>query len=148
MEKEKVIFCGSLNNINSVKDISENNKNNENSNNVNSNNENSNNEKNEKNKEKNKIFVYMRNGTISASMMVKEIIEAFSESPYDAYIASQYVTEKTKDNIHIAKRWNFNQLLNESVLFINHGGQNSVIDGLLHGVPQLLLPGKVFERHL
>ena len=49
----------------------------------------------------------MGNGTISASMMVKEIGETFSESPYGVYIASQYVTEKTKGNIHIAKRWNF-----------------------------------------
>jgi len=40
----------------------------------------------------------------------------------------------------------FNQLLDESVHYINHGGQNSVIDGLLHGVPQLLVPGKVFKR--
>ena len=102
VEKEKVIFYGSLNKINSLKDISENNKNNENSNN-----ENSNNENNEKNKEKNKILVHMGNGTISASMMVKEIGETFSESPYGVYIASQYVTEKTKGNIHIAKRWNF-----------------------------------------
>jgi len=137
IEKEKVIFCGSLNKINSVNDRPENNKNNENSNeNIDEN----------KNKNKNKILVYMGNGTISASTMVKEISEAFSESPYDVYIASQYLAEKSKGNIHIAKRWDFNQLLDESVLFINHGGQNSVIDGLLHGVPQLLVPGKVFER--
>ena len=37
-------------------------------------------------------------------------------------------------------------MLDEAVLFINHGGQNSVIDGLLHGVPQIMVPGKVFER--
>ncbi|MCR4584304.1 MAG: hypothetical protein K5686_01135 [Lachnospiraceae bacterium] len=49
-------------------------------------------------------------------------------------------------NIHVAKRWDFNSLLNEAVLFINHGGQNSMMDGLLHGVPQLVVPGKVFER--
>ena len=38
---------------------------------------------------------------------MEQFSEAFSESPYDVYIASQYVTEKTKGNIHIAKRWNF-----------------------------------------
>ena len=37
-------------------------------------------------------------------------------------------------------------MLEESVLFINHGGQNSIVDGLLHGVPQIVVPGKVFER--
>ena len=49
-------------------------------------------------------------------------------------------------NIHIAKRWDFDELLDEAVLFINHGGQNSIVDGLLHGVPQMMIPGKVFER--
>ncbi|MBR6959862.1 MAG: hypothetical protein IKH76_05220, partial [Clostridiales bacterium] len=52
----------------------------------------------------------------------------------------------TRGNIHIAPRWDFNKLLDEAVLFINHGGQNSMVDGLLHGVPQILVPGKVFER--
>ncbi|MBP3233546.1 MAG: hypothetical protein J6M65_03880, partial [Eubacterium sp.] len=49
-------------------------------------------------------------------------------------------------NIHIAHRWNFEELLEEAVLFINHGGQNSVVDGLIHGVPQIVIPGNVFER--
>lgn len=31
-------------------------------------------------------------------------------------------------------------------MYINHGGQNSVIDGLIYGVPQLICAGKVFER--
>ena len=37
-------------------------------------------------------------------------------------------------------------MLNECVLYINHGGQNSICDGLLYGVPQIVIPGKVFER--
>ena len=32
------------------------------------------------------------------------------------------------------------------MVFINHGGQNSIVDGLIHGVPQIVVPGKVFER--
>ena len=36
--------------------------------------------------------------------------------------------------------------MDEAVLFINHGGQNSIVDGLIHGVPQIMIPGKVFER--
>ena len=27
-----------------------------------------------------------------------------------------------------------------------HGGQNSIADGLIHKVPQIMVPGKVFER--
>jgi len=95
---------------------------------------------------KNKILVYMGNGTISASTMKKEITKAFKDTKYEVYIASQYLPEQTEGTIHIAKRWNFNELLKEAVLFIHHGGQNSIIDGLLHGTPQLVVPGKVFER--
>ena len=44
------------------------------------------------------------------------------------------------------KRWDFSKLLDGAALFINHGGQNSIIDGLIYGVPQLICPGRVFER--
>jgi UDP:flavonoid glycosyltransferase YjiC (YdhE family) len=29
---------------------------------------------------------------------------------------------------------------------LNHGGQNSIMDGLVYGVPQIMVPGLVFER--
>ena len=95
---------------------------------------------------RNKILVYMGNGTISADKTKNVITEAFTDSKYEVFIASKYLGETTYDNIHIAARWDFNQLLDEAVLYINHGGQNSIIDGLIHGVPQIVVPGKVFER--
>ena len=95
---------------------------------------------------KNKIVVYMGKGTISAKKMKKVITEAFSKSRYDVYIASSYLGEEDTDNIHIAPRWDFEELLETAVLFINHGGQNSITDGLIHGVPQIVVPGKIFER--
>jgi len=95
---------------------------------------------------RNKILVYMGNGTVPAKKMRSEVIRAFEGSPYEVYIASSYLKEETRGNIHIAPRWDFNEYLEEAVLFINHGGQNSIVDGLLHGVPQLIVPGKVFER--
>lgn len=72
--------------------------------------------------------------------------EAFAGSSYKVYIASSYLAKEDVGNIHIAPRWNFDELLDEALLFINHGGQNSVVDGLIHGVPQIMIPGKVFER--
>ena len=72
--------------------------------------------------------------------------EAYKNSGYEVYIASGYLKEGTYGNVHVAQRWNFDQLLKEAVLFINHGGQNSIVDGLLYGVPQIIVPGKVFER--
>ena len=89
---------------------------------------------------KNKIVVYMGNGTISAKKMKKV------KSRYDVYIASSYLGEGDTDNIHIAPRWDFEELLGTAALFINHGGQNSITDGLIHGVPQIVVPGKIFER--
>ncbi len=97
-------------------------------------------------KDKNKILVYMGNGTVPAAKMYREVSRAFADAPYEVYIASSYLKKGEQGNIHVAKRWDFNSLLNEAVLFINHGGQNSMMDGLLHVVPQLVVPGKVFER--
>ncbi|ORX52936.1 UDP-Glycosyltransferase/glycogen phosphorylase [Piromyces finnis] len=132
IEKEGVTFCGTLNRISMEE--------------TNVNPINHGREDQENSPKKDKIIVYMGNGTISASKMKKEITKAFCESEYKVYIASHYLPEQTEHNIHIAKRWDFNKLLKESVLYINHGGQNSIMDGLLHGVPQLIVPGKVFER--
>ncbi len=93
-----------------------------------------------------KILVYMGSGTISPKKMLNVIINAFSGSKYQVYIASLSLKEATLNNIHIGKRWDFGVMLDEAVLFINHGGQNSIVDGLLHKVPQIMVPGKVFER--
>ena len=116
IEKENVTFCGALKKISTSERL------------------------------RNKIVVYMGNGTVSAAMTEKEISNAFSGSGYEVYIASKYLKANNKGNIHIASRWDFNELLDEAVLFINHGGQNSIVDGLLHGVPQMIAPGMVFER--
>lgn len=95
---------------------------------------------------KNLILVYMGNGTISPKKMLKEIKDAFIATKYEVYIASMALEKEDFENIHIDKRWDFSKLLNDAVLFLNHGGQNSVIDGLIYGVPQLICPGRVFER--
>lgn len=92
------------------------------------------------------ILVYMGNGTISPKKMLKEVKNAFIGTEYEVYIGSQSLEKQEIDNIHVDKSWDFSKLLTDAVLFINHGGQNSIIDGLIHGVPQLICPGRVFER--
>ena len=116
VEKENITFCGALKKVSTSERL------------------------------RNSIVVYMGNGTVSAAVTEKEIGKAFSGYGYEVYIASKYLKAQNKGNIHTAPRWDFNKLLDEAVLFINHGGQNSVADGLLHGVPQIIVPGKVFER--
>lgn len=95
---------------------------------------------------RNVILVYMGNGTVSPKKMLKEIKAAFVDSDYEVYIASMALEKQDYDNIHVDRRWDFSKLLGDAVLFINHGGQNSVIDCLIYGVPQLICPGRVFER--
>lgn len=96
--------------------------------------------------ERNKIVIYMGNGTVSAKETLSVALKAFGGSAYEVYIASSYLESGDHGNVHVASRWDFDKLLNEAVMFINHGGQNSIADGLLYGVPQIIVPGKVFER--
>ena len=132
IDNENVTFCGTWKDL---KDINPNNDNlNENDGNENDGNN------------KNIILVYMGNGTVSPKKMLNEIKDAFIGTEYEVYIASLGLEKSDFENIHVDKRWDFSKLLNDAVLFINHGGQNSMIDGLIYGVPQLICPGRVFER--
>jgi UDP:flavonoid glycosyltransferase YjiC (YdhE family) len=69
-------------------------------------------------------------------VLVTSMSETVSDTEYDVYIVSVYLDECNEGNIHISKRWDFDELLNEAALFINHGGQNSIVQGLQYGVPQ------------
>lgn len=93
-----------------------------------------------------KIIAYMGNGTISVKKMLKEVSAAFAGSRYEVFIAGHGLKDSTNANIHTAPYFDFSELLPESVLYINHGGQNSMTDGLINSVPLLICPGKVFER--
>ena len=133
IDKENVTFCGTWKNFDS--NLKEDNQDNQ---------DNQDNEDNDNNE--NIILVYMGNGTISPNKMLKEIKNAFVDSEYEVYIASLALEKQDYNNIHVDKRWDFSNLLRRAILFINHGGQNSMADGLIYGVPQLICPGKVFER--
>ncbi len=100
----------------------------------------------EETKNKDTILAYMGNGTISKSVLVKVLTEAFSGSNFEVYIAGRGLQEVNESNIHIGSHFDFSILLNSAVAFINHGGQNSMMDGLVYAVPQIICPGKVFER--
>jgi len=96
--------------------------------------------------EKNKIVAYMGNGTISPMKLIDELTKAFENSKYQVYIATEQVEPYKKNNINVNKRFDFNKLMPEAIVYINHGGQNSIMTGLIYGVPQIIYPGKVFER--
>jgi UDP:flavonoid glycosyltransferase YjiC (YdhE family) len=97
--------------------------------------------------ERNKIVVYLGNGSISPKLALREIRRLAAECKYEIYLASEALHPTDEANLHIDRKYDFSKLLPESALFIHHGGQNSCMSGLLSGTPQLIFPGKVFERH-
>lgn len=88
----------------------------------------------------------MGSGTISPHTLIDVLTEAFLETGYNVYIVSRSVEPFTKKNISAAYEFDFNTLMPNSTVFINHGGQNSIMTGLVNGTPQIIVPGKVFER--
>lgn len=93
-----------------------------------------------------KILAYMGAGTISAKRLERELRKAFYKSDYEVYIVGKGLEKQVDQNIHTAEYFNFQELLPTAAVMIHHGGQNSVMDGLRFAVPQLIYPGKVFER--
>ncbi|WP_043890881.1 glycosyltransferase [Paenibacillus sp. Aloe-11] len=96
--------------------------------------------------EKNKIIAYMGNGVITPKQVIKELTKAFEGSDYEVYIASEQVKPFEENNIIVNKKFDFSKLMPEARVYINHGGQNSIMTGLIYGVPQIVCPGGVFER--
>lgn len=94
---------------------------------------------------KNSILVYMGNGTVPKERIRRTVFEAFGSASYEVYVAGMDVQED-RGNIHLARRFDFSKLLVNTAVYINHGGQNSIMDAFLYGVPQLICPGRVFER--
>ena len=93
-----------------------------------------------------KILAYMGIGTISNKKLVHELTGVFAGQPYEVYIVGKGLKAQTRQNIHLAPFIDFKELLPETAVFIHHGGQNSIMDALQYGVPQLICPGKMFER--
>jgi len=94
----------------------------------------------------NKIIAYMGSGTVSPKLLIHELTKAFQNTNYEVYIATEQVQPFTDHNIIVDKRFDFGKLMPGAVAYINHGGQNSIMTGLIYGVPQIVCPGNVFER--
>ena len=97
---------------------------------------------------KNKIIAYMGNGTISPKKVIYNLTKAFEQTNFQIYIATEQVKPYKKNNINVDKRFDFSELMPEAIAYINHGGQNSIMTGLIYGVPQIICPGNVFERQI
>ncbi|MPM15860.1 hypothetical protein SDC9_62234 [bioreactor metagenome] len=94
---------------------------------------------------KNCILVYLGNGTIPINRIRKVVFDTLRSAPYEVFLAGMR-ERKDIGNIHLGRRFDFSALFPRTAVYINHGGQNSMMDGFLYGIPQLVCPGKVFER--
>ena len=93
-------------------------------------------------------LVYLGAGSVPAGVAVcagRELAEVLG---CDVYVAGAPEATQVSDGhtVTCAPRFDFAELLPRARIFVHHGGQNSMMDALSHEVPQLIVPGRVFER--
>ena len=93
-------------------------------------------------------LVYLGAGRVPAGVAVRAGRELAEALGCDVYVAG--VPEATQVSggytVYCAPRFDFAELLPRACVFVHHGGQNSMMDALSHEVPQVIVPGRVFER--
>ena len=94
------------------------------------------------------VLVYLGAGSVPAGVAVRAGRELAEALGCDVSVAG--VPEATQvsggHTVRCAPRFNFSELLPRARVFVHHGGQNSMMDALSYEVPQVIVPGRVFER--
>ena len=92
--------------------------------------------------------VYLGSGSVPAGVAVRVGRKISSALGCDVYVAGvpEVVYAAAGHKVHCAPRLNFAELLPRSRVLVHHGGQNSMMDALAYQVPQVVVPGRVFER--
>ena len=93
-------------------------------------------------------LVYLGAGSVPAGVAVRAGRELAEVLGCDVYVAGAPEATQVSDGhtVTCAPRFDFAELLPRARIFVHHGGQNSMMDALSHEVPQLIVPGRVFER--
>lgn len=98
-----------------------------------------------------KIFVYLSVSALAPDLYMQVILDTFKNSPYGVMcgcgfhysissLSSQY------DNIKFEKYLPAASIMQDTRLVIFHGGQDTMLTTLIHGIPSLTIPGNHFER--
>ena len=92
--------------------------------------------------------VYLGSGSVPAGVAVRVGRQISSALGCDVYVAGvpEVVYAAAGHKVHCAPRLNFAELLPRARVMVHHGGQNSMMDALAYQVPQVVVPGRVFER--
>ena len=92
--------------------------------------------------------VYLGSGSVPAGVAVRVGRQISSALGCDVYVAGvpEAVYAAAGREVHCAPRLNFAELLPHARVMVHHGGQNSMMDALAYQAPQVVVPGRVFER--
>lgn len=92
--------------------------------------------------------VYLGSGSVPAGIAVRVGRQISSALGCDVYVAGvpEVVYAAAGHKVHCAPRLNFAELLPRACVMVHHGGQNSMMDALAYQAPQVVVPGRVFER--
>lgn len=93
-------------------------------------------------------LVYLGAGSVPAGVAVRAGRELAEALGCDVYVAGvpEAVRISGGYTVACAPRFDVAELLPRVRVFVHHGGQNSVMDALSYAVPQVLVPGRIFER--
>ena len=93
-------------------------------------------------------LVYLGAGSVPAGVAVRAGRELAEALGCDVSVAGvpEAIHASRGHTVTCAPRFDFAELLPRARVFVHHGGQNSMMDALSYEVPQLIVPGRVFER--
>lgn len=94
------------------------------------------------------VVGYVGSGALSAGKLKRMLRVAVGPRPWELQVADVAGGQSPVPTwgSEPARRLDFERLLPRALVFVNHGGQNSVMDALRHGVPQVCCPGMVEHR--
>ena len=93
-------------------------------------------------------LVYLGAGSVPAGVAVRAGRELAEILGCDVYVAGvpEAVHAVGDHEVACAPRFDVDELLPRAQVFVHHGGQNSMMDALSYEVPQVIVPGRIFER--
>ena len=94
------------------------------------------------------VLVYLGAGSVPEGVAVRTGRELADALGCDVFVAgvSEAVHAVGDHEVTCAPRFDVAELLPRARVFVHHGGQNSMMDALSYEVPQVIVPGRVFER--
>ena len=94
------------------------------------------------------VLVYLGAGSVPEGVAVRAGRELAEVLSCDVYVAgaSEAVQAVGDHEVTCAPRFDVADILPRARVFVHHGGQNSMMDALSYEVPQVIVPGRVFER--